>query len=79
MAVAASPPRMTGRLPAVFPTITIFEFCDLARFSVASIPFHCSSAGLIPSLTIFWKSEIPRASTDLRVASCRSLDLQTAV
>src|SRR5213593_1134704 len=49
-----------------------FEFEPLASFSLASIPFHSRSCGLIPCATMRWKSAIPCASIRLRSASCFS-------
>ena len=54
------------------PITTTFEFWLIASFSVASMPFHSRSAGLIPAATIRWKSAIPCASIRLRSASCFS-------
>eukprot|EP00562_Extubocellulus_spinifer_P032796 CAMPEP_0178731196 /NCGR_PEP_ID=MMETSP0699-20121125/29914_1 /TAXON_ID=265572 /ORGANISM="Extubocellulus spinifer, Strain CCMP396" /LENGTH=150 /DNA_ID=CAMNT_0020383253 /DNA_START=300 /DNA_END=752 /DNA_ORIENTATION=- len=42
--------------------MTIFVFGEEANSWVASMPFHFSNSGDMPSLTIFWKEEIPFAS-----------------
>ena len=43
-----SPPRMSGSPVLELPMTTIFELALAASFSVASIPFHSSSCGLMP-------------------------------
>ena len=54
------------------PMTTTFEFWLIASFSVASMPFHSRSAGLMPAATIRWKSAIPCASMRFLSASCSS-------
>jgi len=41
-------PKISGSPFLLFPITTTFELTLLARFSVASIPFHSSSCGLMP-------------------------------
>src|SRR5919197_1147973 len=65
-------PSISGSPFLLLPTTTTFVFGLRAKDSVASIPFHSSSAGLIPWDTICWKSWIPCASMRLRSASCFS-------
>ena len=64
--------KTSGRPFFELPITTIFAFGLLASSCVASMPFHCSSLSLMPSVTIFWKSAMPWASMRLRSASCRS-------
>src|SRR5439155_4963223 len=64
--------KMIGRPLRGLPIMTTLAFVLVATFSVASIPFHSRSAGLIPCATMRWKSAIPCASIRLRSASCFS-------
>ena len=45
-------PKISGNPFLLLPITTTFVFPLLARFSVASIPFHSSSEGVIPWATI---------------------------
>src|SRR5262249_37333734 len=65
-------PRMRGSPFLLFPITTTLLLELFARLSVASMPFHSKSCGLIPWATICWKSRIPCASMRLRCASCVS-------
>merc|ERR1712029_1296220 len=47
-----SPLNITGNEALEFPMMTSFELGELVNFSVASIPFHWRSEGVIPSVTI---------------------------
>jgi len=46
------PPRISGSPFLGLPITTTFAFALLARFSVASMPFHSKSCGLMPWATI---------------------------
>src|ERR1035441_8644752 len=65
-------PRISGKPFLPPPITTILAFGLLARFSVASMPFHSSNCALMPWATICWKSRTPVASIRLRSASCFS-------
>src|SRR5581483_12369638 len=54
-------PRISGNPFLLFPITTTLEFALLARVSVASMPFHSSSDGVMPWATICWKSRTPCA------------------
>src|SRR3981081_147460 len=62
-------PRISGSPFLLLPITTTLELALLARFSVASIPFHSSKEGVMPWATICWKSRTPAASMRLRWAS----------
>lgn len=47
-----SPLNITGNEALEFPMMTNLELGELVNFSVASIPFHWRSEGVIPSVTI---------------------------
>lgn len=47
-----SPLNITGNEALEFPMMTSLELGELVNFSVASIPFHWRSEGVIPSVTI---------------------------
>src|SRR5260221_345171 len=47
---------MIGKPVLELPTITTFELALVASFSVASIPFHSKSCGLMHWATTFWKT-----------------------
>ena len=49
-------PMISGSPFFGLPITMIFAFGLLARFSVASMPFHCNSCELMPWATICWKS-----------------------
>ena len=59
-------PRIRGSPFLLLPITTTLVLALLARVSVASIPFHSSSEGVIPCATICWKSRTPAASMRLR-------------
>ena len=50
----ASLPSMIGSPSLGFPISTNFEFWEWASFSVASIAFHFSTPGVMPSVTMDW-------------------------
>src|SRR5271165_4368171 len=69
LAAAGYWPRINGRPFLLLPITTTFVLALLARFSVASMPFHSRSWALMPWATICWKSRTPAASMRLRWAS----------
>src|ERR1700674_707494 len=79
--LAASPPapKTTRYCPKISgspffppPITTTLAFGLFAKSSVASMPFHSRSDGVMPWATICWKSRTPAASIRLRSASCFS-------
>src|SRR6266849_650689 len=64
--------RISGRPVLELPISTTLALALVARRSVASMPFHSSNCGLIPSATMRWKSAMPCASMRFRSASCFS-------